>query len=101
MESIVSIANLKPFMKNLHLQFIVLQQGSFIRLFVLSPTHLLTHSLALWMIGEEVKVTREGHEIYSYIVADATGSIELLLWDEIGKCIRIGDILRLSSGQVV
>lgn len=61
---------------------------------------IITGILILVLIGEEVKVTREGHEIYSYIVADATGSIELLLWDEVGKCVRMGDVLFLSSGQV-
>lgn len=75
-DKMTDIGNLRPFMKNLSLQCIVIQSG------------------------DDIKFTKDGHEIYSFVVADNTGAIELLLWDEIGRCINVGDILRFSLAYV-
>ncbi|KAM0684288.1 TFIIH/NER complex ATP-dependent 5'-3' DNA helicase subunit [Mitosporidium daphniae] len=48
---------------------------------------------------EERKVTKDGHEIFTVLVADESGSIELYVWDELGSPIRPGDILRLQMGM--
>ncbi|CAF1276638.1 unnamed protein product [Rotaria magnacalcarata] len=41
--------------------------------------------------------TREGHEIHSFKVADRTGSVTLNVWNNTGKLISPGDILRLQN----
>ena len=46
----------------------------------------------------ECKTTKDGHEIFRILVADKSGSIELYVWDELGKPICAGDILKLQMG---
>lgn len=41
--------------------------------------------------------TRHGDAIYKYIVADKTGSIVLSIWGDRAKCIKSGDILRVTG----
>ena len=76
MEKCTLIGTLVPHMKNLSIQCIVLE-----------------------MIGES-RVTREGNRLFSFFIADASGSIELLLLNESGRYVKPGDILRLSGAYV-
>ena len=69
----VPIVGLKPGMKGLHVQVIVLDKV------------------------ETTKV-REGHTIHHYLVADSYAAIHLSLWDSLGEAVKIGDILRISGG---
>lgn len=39
--------------------------------------------------------TPQGHDVRTVRVADATGSISMGVWDELGGCISTGDIWRL------
>jgi len=41
--------------------------------------------------------TRDGHEVYSLKIADRTGSIQLNVWNNVGKLIGVSDILRLQN----
>ncbi|CDS10854.1 hypothetical protein LRAMOSA11340 [Lichtheimia ramosa] len=43
--------------------------------------------------------TRHGEAIYKYIVADKTGSIVLSIWGDRAKCIKSGDILRITGAE--
>lgn len=45
----------------------------------------------------EPAVTRDGDNIYRFLVADRTGSITLSVWGETGRDIKIGDILRVTG----
>ncbi|XP_040609578.1 SOSS complex subunit B2-like isoform X2 [Mesocricetus auratus] len=42
--------------------------------------------------------TKDGHEVRSCKVADRTGSITISVWDEMGRLIQTGDIIRLTRG---
>ena len=44
--------------------------------------------------------TKEGHEVRSAKIADRSGSINLSVWDELGKLIQSGDIIRMTKGYV-
>lgn len=44
-------------------------------------------------------VTKEGREVRTVKVADKTGSINLTLWDQLGKLVNSGDIIRMTKGK--
>lgn len=67
------IKDIRPGLKNLNIQFIVLDVGK--------PTR-----------------TKDGHNVRSCKVADRTGSINMSIWDDIGDNIIPGDICRLTKG---
>jgi len=69
------IRSLKPGMKDLSIMFIVLE--------ISRPTK-----------------TKEGHEVRSVKIADRSGSINLSVWDDLGKLIQTGDIIRMTKGYV-
>lgn len=69
------IRSLKPGSKDLSLMFIVLD--------IARPTK-----------------TKEGHEVRTVKVADRSGSINLSLWDGLGKLIQTGDIIRMTKGYI-
>lgn len=71
MSEFTPIRHLKPGQKDLLITCIVLDIGR--------PNH-----------------TKENHEVRTVKVADKSGSVNLSLWDEPGKLISCGDILRLS-----
>ncbi len=43
-------------------------------------------------------VTKDSHEVRTVRVADKTGSVNLSLWDEPGKLVQSGDIIRMTKG---
>lgn len=47
---------------------------------------------------EGAKSTKEGGSIYSYQVADESGTAIANFWNEIGASIRVGDILLMAGG---
>jgi len=69
------IRSLKPGMKDLSIMFIVLE--------ISRPTK-----------------TKEGHEVRSVKIADRSGSINLSVWDDLGKLVTTGDIIRMTKGYV-
>ncbi|KAJ8710454.1 hypothetical protein PYW08_008969 [Mythimna loreyi] len=69
----VQIKDLKPGMKNINAEFIVLEVGP--------PT-----------------LTKEAREVRTLRVADATASVNLSVWDEPGALLQPGDIVRLTRG---
>lgn len=69
----VQIKDLKPGMKNINAEFIVLEVGQ--------PT-----------------LTKEAREVRTLRVADATASVNLSVWDEPGALLQPGDIVRLTRG---
>ena len=69
----VQIKDLKPNMKNINAEFIVLEVGP--------PT-----------------LTKEAREVRTLRVADATASVNLSVWDEPGALLQPGDIVRLTRG---
>ena len=69
----IPIRNLRSGMKDITVMFIVLDVG-------------------------RANVTKEGHEVRTVKVADKTGSINLSVWDEPGKLITSGDIIRMTKG---
>ena len=72
-EKIFKIVDLMPGMLRICCKFIVLEVNSAI-------------------------TTRDGHIITTCRVADRTASINLSVWDEKGKAIKSGDILKLNKG---
>lgn len=73
MGELTLISALKPFMKELNVKFIILERIS-------------------------LKKSAKGNFIYTFLVADESGSIELVLWDDIGASVDSGDILILTNG---
>lgn len=67
------IKDIRPGLKNLNVEFIVLDVGK--------PTR-----------------TKDGHNVRSCKVADRTGSINISIWDDIGDLLQSGDICRLTKG---
>ncbi|KAJ2743848.1 hypothetical protein GGI20_003425 [Coemansia sp. BCRC 34301] len=45
------------------------------------------------------KTTRESQTIYTFLVADKTGSIIMNIWGNDGKYIRNGDIVRIEGAE--
>ena len=45
----------------------------------------------------ESKKSRDGHRIYTFTVADSSGSIRCSLWDDSGKYLKPGDVVRLTE----
>ncbi|CAL1545830.1 unnamed protein product [Lymnaea stagnalis] len=72
-QSYLSLKDVKPGMKNLHIIFIVLEVGK--------PTR-----------------TKDGHDVRSCKVADKTGSMNVSVWDEAGHVIQSGDICKFMRG---
>ncbi|VDO99828.1 unnamed protein product [Soboliphyme baturini] len=69
----VYIRDLTPSMKNVNLQFIVLDVGV-------------------------PRRTRDGSEIRTVRIADKSGSVNLAVWNENGSSLQPGDICRLING---
>eukprot|EP00096_Caligus_rogercresseyi_P001554 TRINITY_DN1256_c0_g1_i1.p1 TRINITY_DN1256_c0_g1~~TRINITY_DN1256_c0_g1_i1.p1 ORF type:complete len:205 (+),score=36.81 TRINITY_DN1256_c0_g1_i1:40-654(+) len=72
MVEFIPVRNLKPGLKDLQLKCIVLEIS-------------------------RAKMTKDGHEVRTVKVADRSGSVNLSLWDEPGKLINSGDIVRLTK----
>lgn len=73
MGDFVTIRSVKPGQKDISLMFIVLD--------INRPTK-----------------TKEGHEVRTVKVADRSGSINLSMWDDLGKQVQSGDIIRMTKG---
>ncbi|SPP82013.1 SOSS complex subunit B homolog [Drosophila guanche] len=69
----IPIKDIKPGLKNINVIFIVLEVGS-------------------------ATVTKENREVRNFKVGDHTASINVSIWDEPGKLIIPGDIIRLTKG---
>ncbi|XP_017153293.1 SOSS complex subunit B homolog [Drosophila miranda] len=69
----IPIKDIKPGLKNINVIFIVLDVGS-------------------------ATVTKENREVRNFKVGDLTASINVSIWDEPGKLIIPGDIIRLTKG---
>ncbi|XP_055377085.1 SOSS complex subunit B homolog [Condylostylus longicornis] len=69
----IPIKDIKPGLKNINVVFIVLEVGA--------PT-----------------LTKENREVRNFKVADQTASINVSVWDEPGKLLVPGDIVRLTKG---
>ncbi|XP_040566695.1 SOSS complex subunit B1 [Lepeophtheirus salmonis] len=72
MAEFMSVRNLKPGLKDLQLMCIILDIG-------------------------RPNVTKDGHEVRTVKVADKTGAVNLSVWDDPGKLINSGDIIRISK----
>lgn len=70
----VSIAKFRPSMRGFDCEVIVLETAM--------PTN-----------------TRDGQTIYTFLVADRTGSIVMNIWGTDGKYIQNGDILRVENAE--
>jgi ssDNA-binding replication factor A large subunit len=66
------IKDLKPNLKNISLQVIVLD------------------------IQKPIQ-TKDGHEIRTVRIADRSGSVNISIWNECGALLKEGDILRLNN----
>ncbi|XP_055690847.1 SOSS complex subunit B homolog [Lutzomyia longipalpis] len=67
------IKDIRPGLKNINVVFIVLEVGA-------------------------ATVTKENREVRTFKIADPTGCINLSIWDEPGKLLIPGDIVRLTKG---
>ncbi|XP_033629192.1 SOSS complex subunit B1-A-like [Asterias rubens] len=68
-----NIKEVRPGMKNLNMAFIVLELGASSK-------------------------TKDGHEVRSCKVADKSACINMSVWDELGRIIQPGDMLKLTKG---
>ena len=68
------LADLQPYAKAITCRFIVLRQT------------------------DEPKVVKEGGAVFTFLVADDSGSMIANFWNEVGESIRPGDIILLTSG---
>ncbi|KAJ1915214.1 hypothetical protein IWQ60_008498 [Tieghemiomyces parasiticus] len=50
-------------------------------------------------IPQEPTVTRDNLKIYTFLVADSTGSILMTLWGEMGEHFQPGDIVHITGGE--
>lgn len=71
--AVIPIKDLRPGMNNLNLTFIVIEIGR--------PT-----------------TTKENQEVRTVKVADRSGMVNLSLWNEPGKVLQTGDIVRMTRG---
>lgn len=69
----IAIKDIRPGLKNINVVFIVLEVGA-------------------------ATVTKENREVRTFKVADPTASINVSVWDEPGKLLVPGDIVRLTKG---
>ncbi|XP_030384335.1 SOSS complex subunit B homolog [Scaptodrosophila lebanonensis] len=69
----IPIKDIKPGLKNINVIFIVLEVGV-------------------------ATLTKENREVRNFKVGDPTASINVSIWDEPGKLIAPGDIVRLTKG---
>ncbi|KAH8283125.1 hypothetical protein KR054_012312 [Drosophila jambulina] len=69
----IAIKDIKPGLKNINVIFIVLEVGV-------------------------ATVTKENREVRNFKVGDPTACINVSIWDEPGKLIAPGDIIRLTKG---
>ncbi|KAJ1959059.1 hypothetical protein IWQ62_004765 [Dispira parvispora] len=72
---LVSIADMRPMLRGFQCEVIVIE------------------------IPQEPLVTRDGQKIYTFLVADHTGSIVMSLWGDIGKYFKVGDIVYITGGE--
>ncbi|XP_038118236.1 SOSS complex subunit B homolog [Culex quinquefasciatus] len=72
---IVAIKDLYPGLKNVNVIFIVLEVGP-------------------------VTLTKENREVRTFKVADQSAAVNVSVWDEPGKLLMPGDIVRLTKGYV-
>lgn len=73
MFSDISIKDIRPGLKNINVVFIVLEVG-------------------------QATITKENREVRTFKVADQTACINVSVWDEPGKLLVPGDIVRLTKG---
>lgn len=86
----VKICELKPFMKRVNLDsIVVLEKGDCSAIPVPAP---------FTSIVGPPSETADGHLVSTTLVADESGSIYLSLWDDYISVICPGDILQLKSG---
>lgn len=71
--AVTSIKDLKPGMNGLNMSFIVLDIG-------------------------RPNTTKENQEVRTVKVADRSGMVNLSVWNELGKALQSGDIIRMSRG---
>ncbi|XP_055911730.1 SOSS complex subunit B homolog [Eupeodes corollae] len=69
----IAIKDIKPGLKNINVIFIVLEIGT-------------------------ATVTKENREVRNFKVGDPTACINVSIWDEPGKLIQPGDIVKLTKG---
>lgn len=69
----ITIKDIRPGLKNINVVFIVLEVG-------------------------QATVTKENREVRTFKVADPTACINVSVWDEPGKLLVPGDIVRLTKG---
>ncbi|KAJ1983882.1 hypothetical protein H4R33_004586 [Dimargaris cristalligena] len=50
-------------------------------------------------VPHEPVITRDKMKIYTFLVADTTGSILMSLWGEMGEHFRVGDIVHITGGE--
>lgn len=67
------LKDIRPGMKNLFVNFIILEMGKPIR-------------------------TKDGHDVRTVKVADKTGSMNMSVWDQVGDALQPGDICKLLKG---
>ncbi|XP_037940090.1 SOSS complex subunit B homolog [Teleopsis dalmanni] len=69
----ILIKDIKPGLKNIHVIFIVLEIGT-------------------------ATITKENREVRNFKVGDPSACINVSIWDEPGKLIQPGDIIKLTKG---
>lgn len=47
---------------------------------------------------EEGKAAKEGGFVYTFQVADETGTVITTLWNEVGQSTKVGDIILMVGG---
>jgi ssDNA-binding replication factor A large subunit len=70
------IASLRPNMRFVNVEFIVIEKKS-------------------------GRTTRDGNTVFNCIVSDETGKVDASFWDDVGRLVEEGDILKLEGGLTV
>lgn len=78
--AITPVSELRPFLKNVNCEV---------------EFQLIIQVIVLQM--EETKAVKDG-QVYQFLVADSSACIILSLWNEYGKLLNPGDIIRLTGG---
>lgn len=84
------IADLRPFLKNINCKFMVLKKGS--------GGGISAELMRGSCLVEDGKPAKEGGLVYTFRVADESGSVIATLWNNVGAAVAVGDIILMAGG---
>jgi hypothetical protein len=72
----------------------------YIKLSALHPYIKNVHTRVQVLRRVAVNKTRDNHQVHEIKIADESGCAMLILYDKMGECARMGDVLQINGGYV-